>query len=59
MCHKLGVRCQMSGVTCQVSCVRCQLSVVKCQVSSVIFIFDSFLDKVLGLVGAGSVINRA
>ena len=41
-----GVRCQVSGVMCQVSGVWC------------IFFFF-FSDKVVGLVGGGSVINGA
>ena len=43
------------------SCVRCQVSGVKCHVSGVkchfFFLFSS--DKVLELVGGGSVINGA
>ena len=48
MCHVSGVRCQMSDVTCHMSCVRCQVSHVKCH-----------MDKVVELVGGGSVINEA
>ena len=44
----------MSGVRCQVSGVRCQVSHVSCN-----FLCVCFLDKVGGLVGGGSVINRA
>ena len=47
-CHVSDVACQVSGVTCQVSCVT-------------YFFFFFFLllfsDKVVGLVGGGSVIN--
>ena len=50
----------MSGVTCQVSGVRCHLSDVRCQMSCVrhnYYSFYLFLEKVVGLVGGGSVIN--
>ena len=46
-----GVRCHVSGVTSQVSGVKSYVSVV--------FIFIYFLDKVVVLVGGGSVINGA
>ena len=51
----------MSGVMSQVSCVRCQVSGVACHVNiySFFFVFFVFFDKVLGLVGGGSVINKA
>ena len=52
MRHMSGVRCHMSGVKCQVSDVRCQVS----NVYIYIFFFSSS-DKVVGLVGGGSVIN--
>ena len=45
-----GVKCHMSGFMCQLSAVRCDMSHV-----SVTF----FMDKVVKLVGGGSVINRA
>ena len=55
---------QMSGVMCHVSDVTCQVSLVRCDVSGVMFfffffLFHFFLDKVVGLVGGGSVINGA
>ena len=43
MSHMSNARCHMSGVTCHVSCVMCQV----------------FFDKVMELVGGGSVINGA
>ena len=49
-----GVRCQVSGVRCHMSRDTCHVSLVRCQVSSVIF-----LDKVVELVGLGSVIKWA
>ena len=50
--HVSHVRCQMSGVRCHVSGVTCFF---------VFFFFfsSSFLDKVVKLVGGGSVINGA
>ena len=55
-----GVVCHVSGVTCQVSRVRCHVSGVTCQVilSSSSFL-SLFLEKLLELVGGGSVINGA
>ena len=47
----------MSHVTCHVSCVRCQVSHVTCHVSQ--YYFFCVLDKVVKLVGGGSVINGA
>ena len=47
MCHVSHVRCHMAGVTCQVSHVMRT------------FFISIFLDKVVELVGEGSVINRA
>ena len=47
----------MSCVMCQVSGVKCHVSYVRCQVSHVFVFF--FLDKDVGLVGGGSVINGA
>ena len=44
----------MSGVRCQVSSVECQVPGVTC-----IFFSLFFVDKALGLVGEGSVINGA
>ena len=66
-CHVSGVMCQvsrvryhMSGVTCQMSHVRCQVSGVTCQINIYMYIcFVFFWDKVVELVGGGSVINRA
>ena len=56
----------MSHITCNMSHVMCQLSRVRCHVSGVtcnhffLFFFSSFfIDKVLELVGGGSVINGA
>ena len=43
----------MSGVRCQVSHARCHMSGVTCN----IFFFFFFFDKVVGLVGGGSVIG--
>ena len=54
-----GVRCQVSGVTCHMSHVRCEVSGVTCQVSHVTFFIYFLLDKVVELVGGGSVINGA
>ena len=51
MCHMSGVRCQVSGVTCQITCVRGPVSLFS--------FFLLFLDKVVGLVVGGSVINGA
>ena len=48
MCQMSGVKCHVSGVSCQVSGFRCHA-----------FFCLSFLDKVVKLVGAGSVINGA
>ena len=45
----------MSHVMCHVSGFMCHLSCITCHVSF-LFIFS---DKVVGLVGGGSVINRA
>ena len=42
----------VSGVTCHVSCVTCHMSHVTCH-------FFFLLDKVLELIGGGSVINGA
>ena len=55
--HVAGVTCHMSGVTCQVSGVRSQVSGVRYHMSQ--FIFKFFVEKVVELVGGGSVINRA
>ena len=44
MCHMSSVMCHVSGVMCQVSGV---------------VLFFSFLDKVVELVGEGSIINEA
>ena len=53
--------CHISYVTCHVSLVSCQVSGVTCHMLRIIIIiyFLLFLDKVLKLVGGGSVINRA
>ena len=59
------VTCNVSRVTCQVSCVTCHVSHVMCHMSCVTcnifccynFFFSS--DKVVKLVGGGSVINGA
>ena len=50
-----------SCVMCHVSHVMCHKSRVKCHVSGVTcnFFSSSFLDKVVKLIGGGSVINRA
>ena len=52
------IMCHMSYVTCHVSHVMCHTSCVTCHVSHV-FSIIIFLDKVLELVGGGSVINGA
>ena len=49
--------CHMSGVIGHVSYVRCQVSHVRCHVSDFCACFLCFLDKVVGLVDGGSVIN--
>ena len=51
-------RCPMSCVTCHMSGVRCQVSGVRCQVSQHMYIYF-FFDKVVELIGFGSVINGA
>ena len=51
--------CHRSCVTCQVPGVRFQVSGVRCQVSGVTFFLAGVGDKVVELVGGGSVINRA
>ena len=48
-----GVTCHVLGVTCQVSGVRCHVSGVTCLMFFLLF----FLDKVVGLVGGGSVLT--
>ena len=56
-----GVMCHMSGVLCHISGVICQVSHVMCYVSHVmlIYLYICFsLDKVVELVGGGSVIKR-
>ena len=57
------VTCHMSGVTCQVSYVRFHMSGVTCQVSHFFLLLFFFLlffpDKLVKLVGEGSVINGA
>ena len=61
MCQVSRVRCHMSGVPCQVSRVRCHVSHVTCQMSRVrcqMSLFFFFLNKLVELVGGGSVINR-
>ena len=69
-CHISHVRCQVTGDRCHMSCVRClmwrvmcQVSCVMCSMSHVFFslflFFPFFSDKVVELVGIGSVINRA
>ena len=60
--------CHVSCVMCHVSCVKCRLSPVTCQnnffLHNKIYITDFFLslkklDKVVELVGGGSVLNGA
>ena len=54
------IMCNMSHVMCQLSRVRCHVSGVTCH--HIFFSFFSssfFIDKVLVLVGGGSVINGA
>ena len=52
MCH---ISCHVPSVKCQVSDVRCQVSGVRGHVSFVTMV----LDKVMELVGGGSVIKEA
>ena len=49
--------CQVSGVKCHVSHVTCHVSGVTCNFS--LFSSSSVSDKVVDLVGGGSVINGA
>ena len=62
-CQMSRVMCHVSRVTCHVSDVMCHVSGVTCQVSGVscffCFFVVVFLDKVVELVGGGSVINGA
>ena len=71
-CHVSCVMCHMSCVTCHVSCVTFHLSPVTCHLSHIILFSFIFLlkkkiykypleemDKVVDLVGEGSVINGA
>ena len=60
-CHMSQVMCHMSCVTCHVSHVTCHMSHVIYYMSHVFFslFFLLFLDKMVGLVGGGSVINGA
>ena len=60
--------CHVSSVTCHVSPVMCHVSPVTCHLSHVIFLFIFLdkkkyplekMDKVVELVGGGSVINGA
>ena len=51
------VTCHMSHVTCHVSHVTCHVSHVTCHMSLFYFLF--FSDKVVELIGGGSVINGA
>ena len=53
-----AVICQMKCVPCHMSCVSCHVSHVMCHVYIYIFFFSSsLLDKVVEVVGGGSVIN--
>ena len=52
--------CHMSHVACHMSCVMCHMSHVTCHVSCVTFFILFFSsDKVVKLIGGGSVINGA
>ena len=55
------VTCHMLHVTCHMSCVMCHMSRVTCYMSHVTchFFLLLFLDKVVKLIGGGSVINGA
>ena len=53
MCHVSCVMCHVSYVTCHVSHITCHMSHVT------IFFFLFFSDKVVKLIGGGSVINGA
>ena len=53
------VMCHMSRVMCHMSFVMCYMSCVTCHVSHVTIFLIIFLDKVVKLVGGGSVINGA
>ena len=55
-CHMSHVPCHVSHLTCHISHVQCHVQHVTCHVSPVIFFF-SFSDKVVKLVGVGSVTN--
>ena len=48
--------CHMSHITYHISCVTCHMARVTCNMS---IFFSSFSDKMVKLVGEGSVINRA
>ena len=56
--HMSHVICQVSGVTCHVSGVLCHVSHCFC-VCVCVCVFWGWGDKVLELVGGGSVINGA
>ena len=55
------VTCHMSRGTCHVSHVTCHMSRVTCHFFLLLLLlsFSFFLDKVLELIGGGSVINGA
>ena len=53
------VACHVSHVTCHVSCVTCHVSHVMCHMSHVTCKIFFYSDKVVRLIGGGSVINEA
>ena len=64
LCHMSYVTCHMLCVICHVSCVTYHVSHVMCHMSHVLchmlhFSSSFLLDKMMKLVGRGSVINRA
>ena len=56
MCHVSCVMCHVSCVMCHVSRVTCHVSHITCQDFLFLFFFS---DKVVKLIGGGSVINGA
>ena len=61
-CHMSWVTCHMSWVTCPVSHVTCHMSCVTSHLKYIfqfIYFFSSSFDKVVKIVGGGSVINAA
>ena len=54
MCRMLRVTFNVSHVTCHVPCVTCHMSRVTRHMSQFFFLFS---DKVVKLIGGGSVIN--